>query len=60
MTSESEIILLVNSIDSYESEETGEELKLDPPVVRWKKLIGNMSPEHAKVEEPETLRALFG
>jgi len=60
MTSESEIMLLVNSQESSINEETGEETKLEPPVVRWKKLLGDKNPEEAKINEPETLRALFG
>ena len=49
LTSESIVLLLVNKVDKVPAEEEGEEdIKLEPPVVRWKKLIGNRSPEEAK------------
>lgn len=62
MTSESLVLLLVNKVDSIPAEEDGEEdIKLEAPVVRWKKLIGNKSPEEAKLTEGEKpLRAIFG
>jgi hypothetical protein len=42
------------------NEETGEETKLDPPVTRWKKFLGDKNPATAKEDEPESLRALYG
>ena len=49
MTSESLVLLLVNKVDSIPAEEEGEEdIKLESPVVRWKKLIGHKNPEEAK------------
>ena len=61
MTAESEVLLLVNSVDSLPAEEDGEEdIKLESPVVRWKKLIGDKSPDYCKEEEPESLRAIYG
>lgn len=61
MTAESVVLLLVNDKESIPAEEEGEEdIKLESPVVRWKKLIGNKNPEEAKAEEPDSLRALFG
>ena len=61
MTAESVVLLLVNDKESIPAEEEGEEdIKLESPVVRWKKLIGNKNPEEAKSEEAESLRALFG
>ena len=62
MTSESIVSLLVNKVDKVPAEEEGEEdIKLESPVVRWKKLIGNRSPEEAKQAEGEKpLRAIFG
>ena len=61
MTAESVVLLLVNARETVPAEEEGEEeVKLESPVVRWKKLLGNKNPEEAKTDEPESLRALFG
>ena len=61
MTAESVVLLLVNDKEFIPAEEEGEEdIKLESPVVRWKKLLGNKNPEEAKAEEPDSLRALFG
>jgi len=59
MTAESEIMLLVNSVEKIEDEE-GRSIKLEPPVTRWKKFIGDKDPNEARSSEPESLRALFG
>ena len=40
--------------------ENSEEIKLEPAVDRWKKLIGLMNPEEATAEDPECLRAIYG
>ena len=61
LTAESVVLLLVNDKEIVPAEEEGEEdVKLESPVVRWKKLLGNRNPEEAKTETPESLRALFG
>jgi len=61
LTAESVVLLLVNDKESVPAEEEGEEdIKLDSPVVRWKKLLGNRNPEEAKTEDANCLRALFG
>lgn len=61
MTSESVVLLLVNACESIPAEdERDEDVKLDSPVLRWKKLLGSRSPEEAKGESAESLRALFG
>ena len=61
MTAESVVLLLVNDKETVPAEEEGEEeIKLDSPVVRWKKLIGNRNPEEAKTEDPDCLRAIWG
>ena len=61
LTSESVVLLLVNSCDSIPAEEEGEEdIKLESPVTRWKKLLGSRIPEEAKTESPNSLRSLFG
>lgn len=64
MTAPSLVLLLVNAVESVpatspEAEE-GEQVKLESPAVRWKKLIGNKDPEVAKENEPESLRATLG
>ena len=49
MTAESTVLLLVNAQETIPSEEEGEEdIKLESPVIRWKKLLGNKNPEEAK------------
>lgn len=61
MTAESLVLLLVNKVDSLPAEEEGDEdIQLESPVVRWKKLIGHRSPDEAKTQDPQPLRAIFG
>ena len=61
MTSESIVLLLVNSRETIPAEEDGEEeVKLESPIVRWKKLLGDKTPEEAKTQDPNCLRSLFG
>ena len=63
MTSDSEVLLLVNRYETVPedpNDENSEEVKLEAPCVRWKKLIGNMNPAESDPEGPETLRAKFG
>ena len=63
MTAESEVLLLINSHDTVQADpndENSEEIKLEPAVDRWKKLIGLMNPEEATAEDPECLRAIYG
>ena len=61
MTAESIVLLLVNSRDTIPSEEDGEEeIKLESPIVRWKKLLGDKNPEEAKANDAECLRSVFG
>lgn len=52
MTAESIVLLLINKVDQAWDETRGEEVALESPIVRWKKLIGNKDPETAKSEEP--------
>ncbi len=60
MTSESIVMLLVNSKDKVENPEDpdGEEITLEAPVKRWKALIGNRDPDVAR--ESEGLRGVYG
>ena len=57
---ESEIFLLVNDKESIYNEEKEEEIPVEPPLVRIKKLIGDKDPEVAKTQDPESLRAIYG
>jgi len=50
-TAESIILLLINKVDTIWDEESQEDIKLESPIKRWKKLIGNKDPEVAKTEE---------
>lgn len=51
-------MLLVNSRETIQAEEEGEEdIKLENPVLRWKKLLGDKDPELAKTADPNSLRA---
>ena len=61
LTSESIVLLLVNACESIPAEdERDEDITLQSPVLRWKKLLGSRTPEEAKGENAESLRALFG
>lgn len=57
---ESKVMLLINKVDTTYDEEKEEEVKLDNPITRWKKLIGPSDPEVARNEHPESLRAKYG
>ena len=48
VTAESVVLLLINKVDTVWSEEAGMDVKLESPIVRWKKLIGDKDPEVAK------------
>ena len=50
-TAESIILLPINKVDTIWDEESQEDIKLESPIKRWKKLIGNKDPEVAKTEE---------
>lgn len=54
-------MLLVNKTDKVPnpSDPHGEEIKLDPPVIRWKQILGDKLPEIAK-ENPNNLRGKYG
>lgn len=51
MTAESIVLLLINKVDKVWDEQKHEEVKLESPIIRWKRLIGNKDPEVAKTEE---------
>jgi hypothetical protein len=54
MTAESIVLLLTNSRDTIPAKVDGEDdIKLDNPVVRWKRMIGNKDPDDAKAQKFE-------
>ena len=60
MTAESVVMLLVNKVEKIPNEDpTMEDIILEAPVIRWKKLLGDKQPEVAR-EEPNCLRAKYG
>lgn len=53
-------MLLVNKVEKIPNEDpTMEDIILEAPVIRWKKLLGDKQPEVAR-EEPNCLRAKYG
>ena len=53
-------MLLINKVDKKYDEEKEEEVKLEDPIKRWKRLLGNKDPAEAKAQEPDSLRAKYG
>lgn len=51
LTADSIVLLLINKVDEVWDEEAGEDVKLESPIVRWKKLIGDKDPAIATSEE---------
>ena len=51
LTADSIVLLLINKVDEVWDEEVGEDVKLESPITRWKKLIGNTDPAVAQGEE---------
>jgi nucleoside diphosphate kinase len=60
MTAESLVLLLINKVEKVWDAQKEEDVKLESPIIRWKKLIGEKDPSEAKVKDPKSLRALFG
>ena len=65
MTAESIVLLLTNSRDTIPAKVDGEDdIKLDNPALRWKRMIGHKDPDDAKAqkfeETQDTLRGLYG
>ena len=44
LTAESIILLLINKVDMVWDDERQEEVKLESPIVRWKRLLGDKDP----------------
>lgn len=60
MTAESIVMLLVNKVDTIPNEDPQmEDIVLEAPVVRWKKVLGDKQPEVAK-EDANSLRGKYG
>ena len=51
LTADSIVLLLINKVDEVWDEELGEDTKLESPITRWKKLIGDKDPAVATSEE---------
>lgn len=60
MSGDSLIFILINKVDSKIDPSSNEEIKLDDPITRFKKLLGNKNPPDAKNENSESLWAKFG
>jgi len=60
LTAESLVLILVNKVESVYDEQKEEDVKLDSPIVRWKRLIGDKDPAEAKAKDPGCLRAKYG
>lgn len=60
MSGDSMVLVLINKVDSKIDPSTNEEIKLDDPITRFKKLLGNKNPSDAKTESAEALWGKFG
>ena len=60
MTADSIVLLLINKVDSVYDEEKEEDVKLEDPITRWKKMIGDKEPSEAKTKDANCLRAKYG
>ena len=47
-------------MESVYDEKKEEDVKLESPIVRWKKMIGDKEPAEAKAKDPNSLRAKYG
>jgi hypothetical protein len=52
LTAESIVLLLINKVETVYDEAKEEDIKLESPIVRWKKLIGSKEPAEAKTINP--------
>lgn len=55
MSADSTIYVLINKVDSKFDQAKNEEVKLEDPITRFKKLLGNKNPADAKTENPNSL-----
>jgi hypothetical protein len=54
------VLLITNKVDSKYDEQKEEEVKLESPIGRFKKLLGPKDPVEAKTQAAESLRAVHG
>ena len=59
-TAESLVLILINKSETIYDEAKEEDVKLESPIIRFKKLLGDKEPAEAKVKDPKSLRALYG
>ncbi len=59
-SAESLVFILVNKVESVYDEQKEEDVKLESPIIRWKKMIGDKDPAEAKIKDPNSLRAKYG
>lgn len=60
LSAESLVFILVNKVESVYDESKEEDIKLESPIIRWKKMIGDKDPAEAKIKDPNSLRAKYG
>jgi len=54
------VLLIINKVDTVFDEDKEEDVKLEEPIARLKKLIGNKNPDEAKANDANSLRAKYG
>ncbi len=60
VSGDSLVLVLTNKLESKFDEERKEEVKIDNPIDRVKRLIGDKDPDVARSANPESWRGLFG
>lgn len=50
----------MNRVESVYDEQNEEDVKLESPIIRWKRLLGDKDPAEAKAKDPTSLRARYG
>lgn len=53
-------MLIINKVETVYDEKKEEDVKLESPIVRLKKLVGDKDPNEAKIKDPNCLRAKYG
>lgn len=59
-SAESLVFILVNKVESIYDEQKEEDVRLESPIVRWKKMMGDKDPAEARAKEPNSVRAKYG
>lgn len=60
LTAESLVLLLINKVETIYDEQKEEDVKLESPIIRFKRLVGDKDPSDAKTKDPNCMRAKFG